>query len=243
VAGIDLSTDVDRLVFFGQRDVSGASGDLADVMEQIYVQLGGVVFELSQQSAGTDGECLRSDLDATRLSPVESPMENSHLARCGRFVIVSCCQAQPERLTYHDAAAARALSRTESAPAGSIEVASFVIGPEFLRGASCDGTVIELTGWHRATAFLGDGLTVSGRIHAATPEDASMLEECLENEISDIASSNLMVQLGVGGLLSAVEVSLDRTEAKDVVVTAPFDAQQTEFLVSLVELLGSEGLP
>lgn len=244
LAEVDLSNDVERMIFFARVDEStGASGDLTRIMNRISASSTGFVLELSENSMQTPTSCSRSDLDETQMAPVDGPREHSFLARCGRFVFVSCCEEQPLRLTFHDSAAARALQRISAPENGAQRIASVVYGPDALNHATCSSTRVGLTGWQSATADIGEGLTVSGRIHAATPSEAPVLEECIEDGLAEISSFPLLRQFGLGGLLSTVEISRDPADDKDVLISAPLDAGQTEFLMSLVNLLGGGGLP
>lgn len=246
IAEIDLESGVERLLFFGRVDEStGSTGDLTRIMSRMSAHSAGVVFERTSTVGEAMSDCRRSDLEESQLAPVDGPMEHSYMARCGRFVIVACCEEQPLQLTHHDSSAAGALARLETAEndaTGARRVASAVFGPSALNHASCDRTRIGLTGWHSATAAIGDGLTVNGRIHAETPAAAPLLEECIEDAVAEIANYTLLQQLGVSGLLTGIEVDRDPADDKDILVTVPLDAQQTDFLMSLVGLLGG-GMP
>jgi hypothetical protein len=241
---IDLAADVERLVVFGEVDPErGSRGDLANIMNRMSVRTGGMVAELGSTLANARGQCHQEDLAGVQLEPIEGPMENTAVGRCGQFVIASCCVTEPAGLSRQSSAAARALALAPGPLPGADRVAAAVWGPGALSRASCEPSVIELTGWQTAVADFGQGVTVRGRIHAASPNDAPALRECVEGGVAEIAGYPILQQLGVGGLFSAVEVTQDPADDKDVLIVIPLDAQQTEFVMSLVELIGGGGAP
>lgn len=243
-AEIDLATNVERLLVFGEVDPElGSRGDLANLTRRIMVRSGGMVFELSPTLASSQNLCRQSDLAYVQMRPVQGPMEHLAVGRCGQLVLTSCCTPEPARLSRQVSAAARALDRAPAPTADFERVASVVWGPEALNRASCEQSVIPLTGWQSAVADFGRGVSVRGRLHAASPTDAPALRQCVEDGITEIANVPMLQQLGIGGLLSSFEVTQDPADAKDVLVAIPLDEQQTEFVMSLVDLMVGGATP
>jgi hypothetical protein len=243
-AEIDLATNVERLLIFGEVDPDqGGRGDLANITSRITVRSGGMVLELASTLSSSQNLCRQSDLAGVQMRPVQGPMENMAVGRCGQLVLTSCCTPEPARLSRQSSPAARAFERAPGPVAGAERVAAIVWGPDALNHASCEGSVIPLTGWQSAVADFGSGVTVRGRIHAASPNEAPALRQCVEDGITEIASYPLLQQFGIGGLLSALEVTQDPADEKDVLLALPLDEQQTEFVMSLVELMGAGATP
>jgi hypothetical protein len=243
-AEIDLASNVERLLIFSEVDPErGARGDLADITNRIMVRSGGMVLELAPTLSSSQSLCRQSDLAGVQMRPVQGPMENMAVGRCGQLVLTSCCTPEPARLSRQSSPAARALERAPEPVAGAERVAAVVMGPDALNRASCERSVVPLTGWHSAVADFGAGVTVRGRLHAASPNDAPALRQCVEDGISEVVSLPLVQQFGIGGLFSSLEVTQDPADEKDVLVTIPLDEQQTEFIMSLVDLVAGGAAP
>lgn len=241
-AQFSLASDVERFVVYGEVNPE-RSGDLADLTDRITVRTGGIVIELASTLSGSQDLCRQSDLAGVQMQPIEGPVPNMAMGRCGQLLVISSFAAEPARPARGSSAAAREFERGPDPVAGAERVGAAVWGPEAMNRATCERSVIQLTGWQSAVADFGAGVTVRGRLHAASPNEAPALRQCVEDSISEVANIPLVQQFGIGALLSSIEVIQDPADEKDVLVTIPLDEQQTDFVMSLVELMGGGATP
>jgi hypothetical protein len=240
---IDLATDVDRILITGRTDPAVGAGDLRRLLVNRSVDNMEVVFELSPTSGQARGECREADLAEVALVPFEGPRPHGRVGRCGAFVMTSCCVEQPAQPARRSSAVGRALRRSPAPPDGASRVGAIVVGPDVLRRATCEEGEIELTGWHVAVADVGEGLTIRGWLHAATPQAAPALRACVLDGVAQVGASPVLSQLGVADLLAGVTVEQSPDDDKDVVVTAPLSAAQSSFLLLLLGMIDGSQAP
>lgn len=126
---------------------------------------------------------------------------------------------------------------------GVATIATVILGPEVLNRVDCEGETILLRGWHRARVGMGEGLTIDGQVHSTTPTDAPRLRECFQDGVTEIGSMPLVQQLGISGLLGAIQLELDENDEKDVNLTVNLSPRQTGMVMTLLGMIDGSSFP
>lgn len=240
--GVDLRTQVERLIVFGVATEEHGPGDLSQVLDTVRGASVGAVVELradAVEGGGAAAECSDRDLQGLEGTPIEQPAAGYRAYRCGRFVI-----ARREGLAgplgpHHDAPLAQALARVDRVDQGTTVFVALA-GPAMIDRVSCGETTVQLAGWQHVTVELVGGMALHGRYHAASADDTAALQRCVSDGMGGFGQVPLFSQLQLGDVLHNAAIGPDPQVAGDVVLDASFSERELDLMMGLLELVGTE---
>jgi hypothetical protein len=237
---VDLDHGVRRVVLAGESTQQGRPLDLDRFAEGRGAALRSIAVELDLPNLTPDLRCHLDDLSQIQPEQLETPGGTMNMARCGQFIILTCCD-RPMPTGAERAEVARELERLRETVSLRIPPILWgTVGSELVNRATCERSVIALRGWHSAVIGLDQGLEIRARIRAASSADAPDLEECVSDGITMLAGFPMLSQIGLGGLVDQIEIGRDPQEEKDVLFGVALEPDQVEILMGLLDLLGDE---
>jgi hypothetical protein len=239
--GVDLRTDVERVVLFGVADAARGAGDLSAVLETLRAAALGAVIELRPAAAPGDGACRADGLAAATGTLLAAPAAGLEALRCGRFVVVRRLDHAGPLGPHPDAPLAAALREflddTGALREGLVFVAT--AGPAMVDRATCDAGTVRLAGWQRATIALGGGMRLGGVYTAAPGADVDLLRRCVGDGMGGFASVPLFAQLELDDVLATAVIEPVPGRAEAVSLEVGFDEDEMDLLMGLLELVGT----
>jgi hypothetical protein len=237
--GVDLRTQVERLIVFGVTTPEQGPGDLAQVLDTVRGANVGAVVELRPDAVEGDGACYARDLQGLEGTPIEQPAAGYRAYRCGRFVVARRDDLAGPLGPHRDVQLAQALAQVDrAAQEATIFVA--LAGPAMIDRVSCGDTTVQLAGWQHVTVELVDGMALHGRYHAASADDSASLQRCVSDGMGGFAQVPLFSQLQLGDVLRNAAIEPDPAVAGDVVLDASFSERELDLMLGLLELVGTE---
>jgi len=238
LVAVDLDSGVRRLLWFSLSDREALMP--VDVLRS---PTGGVIVELEG-----DEPCRTTALAATSPEPIVAPAGEMDLRRCGNLIWLSCRECQIRPVAAAGVPAVRAIDGLRRGEGGRLPTAALVASSEIYGRARCERASFPLSGWHAMVVdFAGEGATFVGRIGAAGPEHVAALEECVADGMSEAAGElggiPGMSRLGIPAIVGGAVVSRDTADQKVVTVTLELDANESELMMSLIDLLADGGMP
>lgn len=238
---VGLERDVRSILVYAVAPRQGGARDLAEAFRGSDIgALRGIVIELESSGRAPADLCHEADLAQLQGEPFETPAGAMNLARCGQYILLSCCDT-PLPGTVPHGAASEALARLLDRHEGRSPTLAVVVGTDLVDRATCERAVVRLADWQTLTIDLDTmerDLSFHARFRAASETDAPILEECIETGIGELAGFPLLIQLGLGGILAGVQVDRDPQETKDVLIALQLDAQQVDLVMSFLEIMG-----
>jgi hypothetical protein len=236
--GLTIDRDVRSVTVYVEPMDQRETADLGRIVTGSTAgRLGGIVIERDAPIREPADRCHEADLAQVQAERIETPTGPMNVGRCGQYVLLSCCDS-PLPGSVPDGSAAAALGRLVEQHDGGAPMVSIALGADFVDHVGCEGaTVIQLADWQTATVDLDRTLSIRARLRAASEADAPALEACIETDIGSLGEPTLLGQLGLGGLLSNIQIERDPQESKDVVVSVDLDERQVDLIMSLIEMM------
>jgi hypothetical protein len=238
--GIDLRTQVERLLVFAVASREHGPGDLSLVLDALRQSNLGAIVELRAGSVEGAAECGDRQLAALEGEVVDASLPGVTVYRCGRFVIVRRDDLEGPLGPYPDAPVAQALQAAmRENEQGVAPIFAAVASPEMIDRVSCGETTVQLADWQQVTIEVGDGMTLGGRYHAANVDDVPQLEQCVSDGMGGFSNVPLFAQLELRDVLQNAVIARDEQTASDVTLAASFNESELDLLLGLLELVGS----
>lgn len=238
--GVDLRTQVERLLIFAVASPEHGPGDLSQVLDSLRQSNLGAIVELRAGSVEGEAECGDQQLARLEGEALDASLPGISVFRCGRFVIVRRDDLDSPLGPHHDAPVARAIEAAQvedGESEGPVFVA--VSSPEMIDRVSCGETTVSLADWQQVTIELSDGMTLGGRYHAARVDDVPHLEQCVSDGMGGFSNVPLFAQLELGDVLENAVISRDDQRESDVTLEASFSESELDLMLGLLELVGS----
>jgi hypothetical protein len=237
--GVDLRTQVERLIVFGVTTPEQGPGDLSQVLDTVRGANVGAVVELRADAVQGEAECYDGALPGLEGTPIEQPAAGYRVFRCGRFVVARRADLAGPVGPHRDTPLARALAEVERA---DLETTVFVAiaGPAMIDRVSSGETTVRLSGWQHVSVALVDGMALHGRYHAASADDTASLQRCVSDGMGGFSQVPLFSQLQLGDVLRNAAIGPDPQVAGDVLLDASFAERELDLMLGLLELVGTE---
>lgn len=238
--GIDLRTQVERLLVFAVASREHGPGDLSQVLDSLRQANLGAVVELRAGSVEGEAECGDLQLAALEGEALDASLPGISVFRCGRFIIVRRDDLDGPVGPHRVSPVAQAIETAQvDFDEGEDPVFVAVASSEMINRVTCGETTVQLSEWQRVTIGLGEGMTLGGRYHAANVDDVPQLEQCVSDGMGGFVNVPLFAQLELSDVLENAVISRDEQRESDVTLEASFSESELDLMMGLLELVGS----